>query len=119
MNQSTLVKSLPIVAKALGRNMGVKVELDASHAWTDGNVIYLPSLPMQDPGVETLGLGYIIHEAGHIRYSDFSIDYEEFSPIVRKLIGIMEDIRMEKCIIKALELSSKACSGWFLQKCYY
>ena len=41
MNQSTLVKSLPIVAKALGRNMGVKVELDASHAWTDGNVIYL------------------------------------------------------------------------------
>ena len=100
MNQSTLVKSLPIVAKALGRNMGVKVELDASHAWTDGNVIYLPSLPMQDPGVETLGLGYIIHEAGHIRYSDFSIDYEEFSPIVRKLIGIMEDIRMEKCIIR-------------------
>ena len=100
MNQSTLVKSLPIVAKALGRNMGVKVELDASHAWTDGNVIYLPSLPMQDPGVETLGLGYIIHEAGHIRYSDFSIDYAEFSPIVRKLIGIMEDIRMEKCIIR-------------------
>ena len=100
MNQSTLVKSLPIVAKALGRNMGVKVELDASHAWTDGNVIYLPSLPLQDPGVETLGLGYIIHEAGHIRYSDFSIDYAEFSPIVRKLIGIMEDIRMEKCIIR-------------------
>jgi len=100
MNQSTLVKSLPIVAKALGRNMGVKVELDASHAWTDGNVIYLPSLPLQDLGVETLGLGYIIHEAGHIRYSDFSIDYAEFSPIVRKLIGIMEDIRMEKCIIR-------------------
>lgn len=100
MNQSILVKSLPIVAKALGRNMGVRVEVDAGHPRTDGNVIYLPSLPMEDPGVETLGLGFIIHEAGHIRYSDFSIDYREFSPIVRKLCGIMEDIRMEKCIIR-------------------
>ena len=100
MSQSILVKSLPIVAKALGRNMGVRVEVDASHAWTDGNVIYLPSLPMEDPGVEILGLGFIIHEAGHIRYSDFSIDYAKFPPIVKKLSGIMEDIRMEKCIIR-------------------
>lgn len=100
MSQSTLVKSLPIVAKALGRNMGVRVEVDAGHPRTDGNVIYLPSLPLEDPGVEILGLGFIIHEAGHIRYSDFSIDYGQLSPIVRKLAGIMEDIRMEKCIIR-------------------
>lgn len=100
MSQSTLVKSLPIVAKALGRNMGVRVEVDAGHPRTDGNVIYLPSLPLDDPGVEILGLGFIIHEAGHIRYSDFSIDYAKLSPIERKLSGIMEDIRMEKCIIR-------------------
>lgn len=46
MSQSTLVKSLPIIAKALGRNMGVRVEVDAGHPRTDGNVIYLPSLPL-------------------------------------------------------------------------
>lgn len=101
MNQDTnLVKALPIVAKALGRNMGVRVEVDAGHPRTNGKVIYLPSLPLDDPGVETLGLGFIIHEAGHIRYSDFEIDYRKYSPIVVKLSGILEDIRMEQCIIR-------------------
>lgn len=107
MSQSTLVKSLPIVAKALGRNMGVRVELDAGRPRTDGNVIYLPSLPLEDPGVETLGLGFIIHEAGHIRYSDFSIDYRKLKPIVAKLTGVMEDIRMEQCIIRDYPGASK------------
>lgn len=95
-----VIQSLPIIAKALGRNMGVKVKLDAGHPRTDGNVIYLPSLPISDPGVETLGLGYIIHEAGHIRYSDFSIDYAALPPLVAKFAGVLEDIRMERCVIR-------------------
>lgn len=95
-----MIQSLPIIAKALGRNMGVKVKLDAGHPRTDGKVIYLPSLPLNDPGVEALGLGYIIHEAGHIRYSDFSIDYGELAPLERKFAGVMEDIRMERCVMR-------------------
>lgn len=95
-----VIKSLPIIAKALGRNMGVKVLLDAGHPRTNGNVIYLPSLPVNDPGVETLGLGFIIHEAGHIRYSDFSIDYAALPPLVAKFAGVLEDIRMERCVIQ-------------------
>jgi len=95
-----MIQSLPIIAKALGRNMGVKVKLDAGHPRTDGQVIYLPSLPLNDPGVEALGLGYIIHEAGHIRYSDFSIDYGKLTPLEAKFAGVLEDIRMERCVIR-------------------
>ena len=95
-----MIQSLPIIAKALGRNMGVKVKVDAGRARTNGKVIYLPSLPLNDPGVETLGLGYIIHEAGHIRYSDFNIDYRDLTPLEAKFAGVMEDIRMERCVIR-------------------
>lgn len=95
-----MIQSLPIIAKALGRNMGVKVELDAGRPRTNGKVIYLPSLPLNDPGVETLGLGFIIHEAGHIRYSDFTLDFEGLSPLEMKFCGVFEDIRMERCVIR-------------------
>lgn len=95
-----MIQSLPIIAKALGRNMGVKVVLDAGHPRTNGEVIYLPSLPLNDPGVEALGLGYIIHEAGHIRYSDFTLDFKGLSPLEKKLCGVFEDIRMERCVIR-------------------
>lgn len=95
-----IIQSLPIIAKALGRNMGVKVVLDAGRPRTDGEIIYLPSLPLNDPGVEALGLGYIIHEAGHIRYSDFTLDFKGLSPLEKKLCGVFEDIRMERCVIR-------------------
>lgn len=104
MSQSVLIQSLPIIAKALGRNMGVRVEVNAGRARTDGNVIYLPELPINDPGVETLGLGLLIHEAGHIRYSDFSdrfyTNFKASKPLARSLSGAMEDIRMELCVIR-------------------
>lgn len=100
MNNSVMIQSLPIIAKSLGRNMGVSVVVDAGRARTNGSVIYLPSLPLTDPEVATLGLGYIIHEAGHIRYSDFTIDMSLFSAMERSLGGKMEDIRMEQCVIR-------------------
>lgn len=96
---NSLIQALPMIAKALGRNMGVKVEVDAGRARTDGNTIYLPALPINDDGVEILGLGLLIHEAGHIRYSDFSNTFNTSmaasTAIERLLAGTMEDARME------------------------
>lgn len=103
-NTSVLVQALPIIAKSIGSNMGVRVEVDAGKARTDGNVIYLPALPVTDPDVETLGLGLLIHEAGHIRYGDFSEEFYQAHnasiPLARALHGAMEDIRMESCVIR-------------------
>lgn len=129
MTQSVLIQSLPIIAKALGRNMGVRVEVNAGKARTDGNVIYLPELPINDPGVETLGLGLLIHEAGHIRYSDFSDNfYRNFTaskPLARSMSGAMEDIRMELCVIRDYpgsrvrleELMAKLVNDGFFTAC--
>lgn len=111
MSNSVMIKSLPIIAKSLGRNMGVTVEVDAGRARTNGSVIYLPSLPLADPEVEILGLGYIIHEAGHIRYSDFTIDMSLFSAMERSLGGKMEDIRMEQCVIRDYPGAKKRLSN--------
>lgn len=105
MNKSSvLVQALPIIARAIGSNMGVRVEVDAGRARTDGKVIYLPALPVSDPGVETLALGMTIHESGHIRYGDFTpAFFEAFNkliPLARALHGAMEDARMELAVIR-------------------
>ena len=105
MNKSSvLVQALPIIARAIGSNMGVRVEVDAGRARTDGKVIYLPALPVSDPGVETLALGMTIHESGHIRYGDFTpAFFEAFNkliPLAMALHGAMEDARMELAVIR-------------------
>lgn len=105
MKSTTMKDSLPLVAKAMGRNMGVKVQFYNGGAKTDGSTIYLPHLPLNDPEVNTLGLGLIIHEAGHIRYSDFSESFLNRlqslnSSLIASLGNCFEDVRMELCVMR-------------------
>jgi hypothetical protein len=49
--------------------MNVEVEIGGSEANTDGRRrITLPTLPFDDPEIETVAFGYLEHEAAHIRY---------------------------------------------------
>lgn len=100
----TQLSAAPIVAAALGRSIGVKVEFGAySTASTDGSTIRLPHLPVELPGaVETILWGFIHHEAGHIRHSDFDAlkDPDVLSDaLVMHLLKVFEDIRMERAHI--------------------
>ncbi|TFH67010.1 MAG: VWA domain-containing protein [Gemmatimonadales bacterium] len=90
------IRSLPVVAMAMGDKMGVKVRIQGSQAMTDGNTIYLPVLPEGDDSTWILARGYLDHEAGHVRHTDFSLP--EDTPIHKALSNILEDIRIEQAM---------------------
>ncbi|WP_028576717.1 cobaltochelatase CobT-related protein [Desulfomicrobium escambiense] len=92
-----VMRSLPLVASVLGRKYGVKVEIGGTDAYTDGTVIRLPSLPGDVP--ETLlamARGYLDHEAGHVRDTDFqALKDASLMPIEKHVWNTLEDWRVE------------------------
>lgn len=94
--QTPLVKSLPILAKMLGRKLGVEVVIGASGAYTDGRVIHLPALPAESEPLAILANGYIDHEAAHVRYTDFAV--EKPPGLAGELTNLLEDVRIERAL---------------------
>ncbi|AMV70729.1 hypothetical protein DBW_0328 [Desulfuromonas sp. DDH964] len=93
---SIFIRSLPVVAMAMGDKMGVKVRIQGTQAMTDGSTIYLPVLPEGDESAWILARGYLDHEAGHVRHTDFSV--REDTPMHKALANILEDIRIEQAM---------------------
>ncbi len=93
-----LMRSLPLVAGILGRQYNVDVKIGGATASTDGKTIYLPTLPLDcNSKLLMLARGYIDHEAGHIRETDFAaMRATNMSPLCRTLFNILEDWRIEK-----------------------
>lgn len=94
MVRSNFLKSLPIVAAELGQKFGVRVVVGGTAAATDGSSIRLP-----DPGSdfkELELLGYLAHEAGHVRFSSFRELERMKSRLDRELTNAIEDVRIEK-----------------------
>lgn len=108
-NISHIKGALPIIARALGDKFGVEVK-QGQRAETDGDVIYIPPLSESDAVYQgrkfsayelakKLGIGFIVHESSHVRYTDFSAKCELMeTPLGEHLINILEDIRIEKKI---------------------
>ncbi|GAB6110471.1 cobaltochelatase CobT-related protein [Desulfomicrobium salsuginis] len=92
-----VMRSLPLVASVLGRKYGVKVEIGGTDAYTDGTVIRLPSLPGDVP--DTLlatARGYLDHEAGHVRDTDFqALKAAALTPLEKHVWNTLEDNRVE------------------------
>ncbi|SMC28082.1 Cobalamin biosynthesis protein CobT [Desulfacinum hydrothermale DSM 13146] len=86
---------LPVVASALARKYGVRVQLvDHLDARTDGNTIILPAIASEmNPRLRTLLRGLLDHEAGHIRYTDFSVPISD-------MLNVLEDVRIERLMIQ-------------------
>jgi Mg-chelatase subunit ChlD len=84
---------------AMGNKMGVNVRIQGSQAMTDGSTIYLPVLPEGDDAAWILARGYLDHEAGHVRHTDFSVS--EDTPMHKALANILEDVRIELAMGKA------------------
>lgn len=85
--------SLPLVAKALGEKYDIQVQISGDQAYTNGQIINLPSMPDSNEAA-LLARGYIDHESAHIRFTDFSVKCS--SPMLKNLTNILEDIRIEK-----------------------
>jgi len=100
MQDQSLLGALPILAKFLGRKLGVNVVFGATQAKTDGRTIYLPDLPNDDIA-RVLANGYIDHEGAHIRYTDFAVPQLP-TPLGYSLQNLLEDIRIERALGQAL-----------------
>lgn len=90
--------SIPIVARSIGKKMNVKVKFGHEQPATDGEVIYLPDLPLDDVKTKVLGLGFVVHEAGHIRFTGFDTD-KPISLLHKHIRNVFEDVRMEKAVM--------------------
>jgi len=93
-----VMRSLPLVASVLGRKYGVKVEIGGTDAYTDGTVIRLPSLPGDVPDtLLAMARGYLDHEAGHVRATDFqALKAASLTPIEKHVWNTLEDHRVEQ-----------------------
>ncbi|WP_443743369.1 vWA domain-containing protein [Sutterella sp.] len=96
---NNFLKSLPIVAGTLGRKLGVRVVL-GSKAHTNGHWIELPlDLNERKISREEL-LGFLVHEASHVRYTDMGAVFgvARVHPLEFSLMNALEDARIEKLI---------------------
>ena len=74
MKSHDLVHEIQNTAAVFGRNKEVNVVFEGERAYTNGNEIVLPSLPGDlnfDKATSMVFRGYIDHEAGHVRHTDF------------------------------------------------
>ena len=99
MKNKNLPNAFPIVAAAIGNRFGIKVSVGGEQAYTNGKSIYLPAYEGNDPDYQDYAWGLLAHEAAHIRYSDFSIDFGT-SVLRRRLSGAIEDVRIEYALMK-------------------
>ncbi len=97
-NTRAVLRALPLVASALGSKYGVRVVIGGNQARTDGRTITLPSLPLDMPETFLLLVrGYLDHEAGHIRETDFdALRGARLSPLEHHVWNSIEDWRVER-----------------------
>lgn len=97
MNTQFLSDSFAILASMIGEKFGVQIEFTDDLAGTDGKVIYLPAVESA-PDTDLL-LGYLLHEAGHIRFKTeqqfFDSKRSEFE---KSVVNIFEDHRINTAI---------------------
>ena len=98
VKMSTLTNALPIVAAAYGRKFGVQVQVGGSQACTNGKLIQIPALT-DDPEAKLLAYGYLTHEAGHLRHTDFAV-WPPTSPVGVFIEGVIEDVRIENALLQ-------------------
>ncbi len=97
MKHKHIIRSLPLIASILGRKYGVQVYIGGTKACTNGNTIYLPSLPFDcDDTILGLVRGYTDHESAHVRDTDFqALKAANLSPLEHHVWNILEDRRVE------------------------
>jgi len=93
------------LAATLGRKSEVEVVFRGNKAHTDGTKIYLPALPegkVLDQSQWDFLMGYLDHEIGHVRNTDFGVTKQ-----VTYWLNLIEDIRTENLMIQDYPGSKK------------
>lgn len=98
--RSVFEQSLPIVAAALGRLCGIAIEFGGQVPATDGKTIWMPLSERMTEAEELKTLGFVCHEAGHVRLTDFGDVAQKLSHLERAIDNALEDCRIEAAMSK-------------------
>ena len=119
MKSEDFVHEITQTSAIFGRQKEVAVEFQGDQAYTDGKTIVLPSLPsgMEFTSEEVLAVrGYLDHEAGHIRHTDFSL-VKPFGDAhgmeAHTIANCLEDIRLEAAVMHEYPGAEKNLRGIF------
>ena len=86
--------AMPMIVSAIAGGANTRVVWGAfDTASTDGRLIRMPLLPLEDEHVEAYALGYAVHETGHVVDTDFTVDTG--TGFAKSLFFILEDARIE------------------------
>lgn len=111
-------------AQFISQQSGVRVVLDGLKAETDGKTVYLPNLASLSEKEVKFLYCILLHEVGHIKYSDFSV--EAFKLIKSQnhffLANAIEDARTENLSMKefggAEEIFTRLYNDLFLDEMF-
>lgn len=94
------IRDFTLYANFISNQFDIQVVLDTHQAHTDGKVISLPNVVDLTPDELNAMYAILLHEAGHIRHSDFSDAY--FSQLKTELqaffANCFEDARIENIL---------------------
>lgn len=98
--QAITSQKLEKLAHIIGRNHNVQVVFQGTQAYTNGKRIVLPA--MGEPSDELYRdlQGYLDHEAGHIRFTNFQAFQSICSPFKHELANVLEDFRIEREMVR-------------------
>ncbi len=101
-------RSLEMLAVAMSEEYGVSVVCNGQIAETSRSTstgrttITIPSIPLTDKNYRAILRGYVDHEVGHVRFTDFDeringpLRHPEFAGAIRNVANIFEDIAIER-----------------------
>lgn len=92
--QNTFNRALPIIAQLLADKIGVRIDFAPGTPCTDGERIRIPKVRTTDRKEEIEVLSSLIHEAGHVRFTDFNAQPGP-SKFEKVLANALEDPRIE------------------------
>lgn len=101
---NALVQALPLLVSRYSKLFGTTVRMQGTSAYTNGSVITIPRLSLEDPTVARLACAYIAHESAHIRFTDFKAKKKYFTGkpdfLKETVFNVLEDCRVEHLIAK-------------------
>lgn len=103
------LRSMAAVAAALSRRYGLDVTCSGAGAWTSVDpatgkmTVNIPASVSTDGDALLLLRGYLDHECGHARWTDFKAPSSTCDLLVHTLANIFEDVRIEALMSDAFE----------------
>ncbi len=90
--------TLPLVMGAYAKNFGLELYMCGRYAYTDGKTIVIPAMDLNDPVSMEMAYGYVAHECGHVKYTDwdfFNNVVTKQNGFIREFFNALEDCRVE------------------------